>query len=192
MLLSVTPVVYGGRKRWVIGASLHVLGGAAGGFTVGLLLAPLALLPIPTAASAALVVLVIVAALSDMGVTQLSYPSPRRQVPEYWRKQLPPDLFFFLYGYGLGAVWFTKIRTVAVFALAVLSGATGNPGLVIAAFTALGATRALVVVLPAAFFHPQSRALVFTGRVTAASSGAGVVGGAAATLLASAALVSLL
>lgn len=183
MLLSLTPVVYGGNhKKWTVGASLHLLGGAIGGAVVGLALSPVALLPIPRYAWIVAAAFFGVAALSDLGVTRRRmYPSPRRQVPEGWRKLLPGHPVFLLYGIGLGAGFFTRNVSAALYAATTFALATGKPLTVILILALFGLCRSMSAVLPAGMLYPQERAGRLVACLSDYAARASAVGGLAVT-----------
>jgi hypothetical protein len=72
-------------------------------------------------------------------------PQVRRQVPEGWRRTLPLPLAAGLYGALLGLGFTTFVLTLAVWALAGICLALGEPGLGLAVGVAFGAGRALPV-----------------------------------------------
>jgi hypothetical protein len=73
-------------------------------------------------------------------------PQIRRQVPEPWRRRLPLPLASALYGVLLGLGFTTFVLTLAVWALAALTFALGDPAIGLAVGLAFGAGRALPVV----------------------------------------------
>jgi hypothetical protein len=73
-------------------------------------------------------------------------PQVRRQVPEPWRRVLPLPLAAGLYGVLLGLGFTTFILSFAVWALAGVAVALGDPSLGLAIGLAFGAGRALPVV----------------------------------------------
>jgi hypothetical protein len=74
-------------------------------------------------------------------------PQIRRQVPESWRRRLPLPLAAGLYGVLLGLGFTTFILSFAVWALAALSIALGDPALGVAIGLGFGAGRALPVIV---------------------------------------------
>src|SRR4029079_4106151 len=73
-------------------------------------------------------------------------PQVRRQVPEAWRRVLPLPLAAGLYGILLGLGVNTLILSFAVWALAGMSVALGDPSLGLAIGLGFGAGRALPVI----------------------------------------------
>jgi hypothetical protein len=80
-------------------------------------------------------------------------PQIRRQVPERWRWTLPLPLATALYGVLLGLGFTTFVLTFAVWALAGVTFAAGDPGVAIAVGVAFGAGRALPIVAIAPLVH---------------------------------------
>jgi hypothetical protein len=76
-------------------------------------------------------------------------PQIRRQVPERWRRVLPLPVAAGLYGVLLGLGFTTFVLTFAVWAVAALSFAIGDPSVGVAAGVAFGVGRALPVVVVA-------------------------------------------
>ena len=73
-------------------------------------------------------------------------PQVRRQVPESWRRVMPVPLAAGLYGVLLGLGFTTFILSFAVWALAGIAVALGDPALGVAIGVAFGAGRALPVI----------------------------------------------
>ena len=73
-------------------------------------------------------------------------PQVRRQVPESWRRVMPVPLAAGLYGVLLGLGFTTFILTFAVWALAGISVAVGDPAIGVAIGLAFGVGRALPVI----------------------------------------------
>ena len=98
----------------------------------------------PAALGAAAVVAVAAAAGEARGLRIA--PQIRRQVPEAWRRTLPVPLAAAGYGVLLGLGFTTFVLSFAVWALAGISVAVGDPALGLAMGLAFGAGRALPVV----------------------------------------------
>lgn len=110
------------------------------------------------AALATAVAIALAAALGEaLGVRIV--PQIRRQVPEPWRRTMPLPLAAGLYGILLGLGFTTFVLTLAVWALAGISVAIGDPlaGLLIG--LGFGAGRALPVVLMAPRYATLGRRL---------------------------------
>jgi len=184
MVMSLTPVVYRGQYgRWSGGALLHVVGGAAGGAMTGVALTPLTIIPVPRALWLAVGASLVFATLGDLGITRRLYPSSRFQVPERWRKVLPADLVFFLYGIGLGAAFFTRVATSALFACIALALASTQPALLVASLAAFGATRSLAAVSLAGVPQSYSRTVDLADALIDRFHHARFIGGIAVTLV---------
>ena len=80
-------------------------------------------------------------------------PQIRRQVPEPWRRTLPLPLASALYGVLLGLGFTTFVLTFAVWALAGVTFAVGDPLVGVAVGVAFGAGRALPIVTIAPLVH---------------------------------------
>jgi hypothetical protein len=146
MVETLAPQGYAGRMRATAAAcATFALGALAGGaITFG----GLALLGQALGASAPLVAaaVALAAAIGEARGTRI-VPQVRRQVPESWRRRMPVPLVAGLYGVLLGLGFTTFILTFAVWALAGVSVALGDPALGLATGLAFGAGRLLPVVV---------------------------------------------
>jgi hypothetical protein len=148
MVETLAPAGYAGRLRTtLVACATFTVGALVGGvITFG----GLALLGRElgaggtTAAAVAVVVAVFAAAGEARGVRIV--PQVRRQVPESWRRVLPVPLAAGLYGVLLGLGFTTFILTFAVWALAAVSVALGDPALGALVGLGFGIGRALPVV----------------------------------------------
>jgi hypothetical protein len=152
MVESITPVVYGGRGRWVRALALHVLGatliavvfGAAVGGVGALLGAPFG--------RAGLVAVAAVAALYALGtLPRLSVPVPqlRRQVPDWWRTFFSPSVTAFLYGAGLGIGFLTFLATGTLVVVTAAAFASGSPALGAVLIAPFGLARGMSAIVAA-------------------------------------------
>ena len=154
MVETLAPGGYAGRLRTTLAACSTFAAGALVGGAVtfgGLALLGQALGAGGAAALAVAAALALAAAIGEArGVRIL--PQVRRQVPESWRRRMPVPLAAGLYGVLLGLGFTTFILTFAVWALAGVSVAVGDPALGLAVGLAFGAGRLLpvVVLAPAA------------------------------------------
>jgi hypothetical protein len=149
MVETLAPHGYAGRLRTTIAACLTFsLGALAGGVATfgGLSLLGQAL---GSGGPAALVVAAAVALAAAFGEARGAriLPQVRRQVPESWRRRLPVPLAAGLYGVLLGLGFTTFILTFAVWALAGVCVAVGDPALGGAVGLAFGAGRLLPVIV---------------------------------------------
>jgi hypothetical protein len=146
MVETLAPQGYAGRMRVTVAAcATFALGALAGGaITFG----GLALLGQALGASAPAVAaaVALAAALGEARGARI-VPQVRRQVPESWRRRMPVPLAAGLYGVLLGLGFTTFILTFAVWALAGVSVALGDPALGLAIGLAFGAGRLLPVVV---------------------------------------------
>lgn len=151
MVETITPVVNGGRMRWMIAVGAHTVGAATSAALFGAILGVLGgMLGAPWGPVGPALVAVIAAAYAVSEITGRALPVPqaRRQVPEWWRTFFGPIATAGLYGAGLGIGFLTYVRggaLVAVTAFALVSDRPGAGAAVLAAFgIARGAT--LIVV----------------------------------------------
>ena len=145
MVETLAPDGYAGRLRTsLVSCATFAAGALAGGaITFG----GLALLGQALGASApvAAAALALAAAIGEARGVRI-VPQVRRQVPESWRRRMPVPLAAGLYGVLLGLGFTTFILTFAVWALAGVSVALGDPALGVAIGLAFGAGRLLPVV----------------------------------------------
>ena len=149
-----------GRRGAVAGAcATFALGALAGGLlTFGSLAVLGSLLGTGSRAGAAVAAGVALAAAfaEARGIRVL--PRIRRQVPEPWRRALPLPVAAALYGALLGLGFTTFVLTFAMWALAAITLALGDPYVGVAVGLAFGAGRALpVVVLAPSLEHPLAQ-----------------------------------
>jgi hypothetical protein len=145
MVETLAPHGYAGRQRTTLAACLTFsLGALAGGAATfgGLALIGHALGAGAPAVGAALA---LAAAIGEARGARI-LPQVRRQVPESWRRRMPVPLAAGLYGVLLGLGFTTFILTFAVWALAGVSVAVGDPGLGLTIGLAFGAGRLLPVI----------------------------------------------
>lgn len=149
MVETLAPSGYAGRLRTsLIACATFTAGALAGGMAtfVGLALIGSLLGAGTTPALAAAALLALAAAIGEARGMRI-VPQIRRQVPEPWRRVLPVPLASGLYGVLLGLGFTTFILSFAVWALAGLSVAIGEPALGALIGLAFGAGRALPVIL---------------------------------------------
>ncbi len=138
----------GGRRTTAAACATFAVGALAGGAATFTTLAYLGRAlggGGSRAATAAAVAIALAASLGEArGVRVL--PQVRRQVPEHWRRIMPLPVAGALYGVLLGLGFTTFVLTLAVWALAGLAVALGDPLAGAAIGLAFGAGRALPVV----------------------------------------------
>jgi hypothetical protein len=154
MVDTLAPAGYAGRQRVTLPACVtFTLGALAGGVITfgGLALLGNALGGGTQTAAGVGAVIALAAAIGEARGARI-VPQIRRQVPESWRRHLPLPLAAGLYGVLLGLGFTTFILSFAVWALAALSVALGDPALGVVIGLGFGAGRALpvIVLAPAA------------------------------------------
>jgi hypothetical protein len=148
MVETLAPDGYAGRLRVTLAACVTFAAGAlAGGVATfgGLSLLCAALGAGGPGALAVAAAVALAAAIGEARGARI-VPQVRRQVPESWRRRLPVPLAAGLYGVLLGLGFTTFILTFAVWALAGVCVAIGDPGLGVLVGLAFGAGRLLPVV----------------------------------------------
>ena len=148
MVETLAPTGYAGRLRTsLISCATFAMGALAGGVVTfgGLAWVGAAMGAGTTPALLAGAALAAAAAVGELRGKRI-VPQVRRQVPESWRRVLPVPLAAGLYGVLLGLGFTTFILSFAVWALAGLSVAIGEPALGALVGLAFGAGRALPVV----------------------------------------------
>jgi hypothetical protein len=154
MVETLAPSGYAGKRRTsIVACATFALGALAGALITfgGLALLGQAL---GAAAPAAAAAIARAAALGEARNTRI-VPQVRRQVPESWRRVMPVPLAAGLYGVLLGLGFTTFILTFAVWALAGIATALGDPqtGLAIGLGFGLGRTLPLAAALFATPAH---------------------------------------
>ena len=131
MVETLAPQGYAGRMRVTAAACVTFAAGALVGGAVtfgGLALLGEALGAGGPAALAVAAAVALAAAIGEARGARI-VPQVRRQVPESWRRRMPVPLAAGLYGVLLGLGFTTFILTFAVWALAGVSVALGDPAL---------------------------------------------------------------
>ena len=149
MVETLAPAGYAGRLRTTLVACATFTAGALVGGVItfgGLGLLGQWLGAGGTGAAAVAAAVAIAAAIGEARGVRI-VPQVRRQVPESWRRVMPVPLAAGLYGVLLGLGFTTFILTFAVWALAAVSVALGDPQLGAVLGLAFGAGRALPVIL---------------------------------------------
>jgi hypothetical protein len=136
-----------------------ISGGIAGGAVMGAVIALAARelahvtgsLPAISVAGAAL--LAAIYAGHEANIWHVPRPQFGHQVPEAWRKIFRPGVASFLYGFGLGTIYLTRLGSPVEYPLGfLLLGMGRTPGAIIAVMAAVGLVRA-----SAAFLVPFLR-----------------------------------
>jgi hypothetical protein len=158
MVETLAPHGYAGRRRVTLAAcGTFALGAVAGGVVTfgGLARLGSTLGAGGPAAAAVGAAIALIAAAGEARGTRI-VPQVRRQVPESWRRVLPVPLAAAGYGVLLGLGFTTFILTFAVWALAALSVALGDPALGLAIGLGFGVGRAVPVVGLAPFADSEA------------------------------------
>lgn len=149
MVETVTPAVCGSRRRQLVALALFALGAIAAAAALG---AVLGLSGAAIGTGPALVVaaaLAVLGALREAGIVRFAIPQSKRQVPDWWRYELPLPVWSAGYGAGLGLGVLTY-QPVATFWVACAAAvALGRPVAGAVAFALYGVGRAAVLLLPA-------------------------------------------
>jgi hypothetical protein len=209
MLSTITPLTERGRgHRYPATAAWFVVGGIAGGMTLGAAGAGLAAVArvahlTDRSGLAAAAVLAGLAALCDAGVFRARPPFLRRQVNEDWLTRYRPWVYGTGFGWQIGTGLTTYIMTTGVILTPALAVLTASPPAAFAVGTLFGLVRGAAVLLssnldgPSALFafHRRLDSLAALSRTATVVllSGLAVVGGAlrwgvAGALLAAAAV----
>ena len=164
MVETISPVVHGGRGRWLGALALHTLGatgtaalfGVALGWIGGSLGAPWG--------RAGLLALTAIAAAYALGaLTGVGVPVPqlRRQVPDWWRTYFGRPFAAVLYGAGLGIGFLTYLSNGTLVVIAFAALASGSPAVGALIVAPFGLVRGLsAIVAWRSVTQEQSLALV--------------------------------
>jgi hypothetical protein len=151
MVDTLAPQGYAGRISTTLGACVTFAAGALAGGVItfgGLAVLGHAL---GTGGTTAAAIVALAAAAGEARGARI-VPQVRRQVPESWRRRMPVPLAAGLYGVLLGLGFTTFILTFAVWALAGVSVALGDPhlGLIVGLGFGVGRLLPVVILAPAA------------------------------------------
>ena len=164
MVETISPVVHGGRGRWLGTLTLHALGatgtaaafGALLGWIGGSLGAPWGRVGLLVLGAAA-----VVYALGTLTRLHVPVPQLRRQVPDWWRTYFGRSFAAVLYGAGLGIGFLTYLSAGTLVVVAFAAVASGSPAvgaLIVAPFGLLRGLSAIVAWRSVT--QEESRALV--------------------------------
>jgi hypothetical protein len=143
------------RRRVLASCATFALGALAGGVATFAAIAAVGAAVRALAGGGAVLVaagIAAAAAIAELRGAAIA-PQIRRQVPEAWRRTLPLPLAGALYGVLLGLGFTTFVLTFAVWALAGVTFAVGDPLVGVAVGVAFGAGRALPIVTIAPLVH---------------------------------------
>jgi hypothetical protein len=126
-----------------------ISGGIAGGAVMGAVIALAArelahvIGSLPAISGAGAAALAAVYAGHEANVWQVPRPQFGHQVPEAWRKIFKPSVASFIYGFGLGTIYLTRLGSAVAYPLLfLLLGMGRTPGAIIAIMAAVGLVRA--------------------------------------------------
>ncbi len=146
MVETITPVVHGGRGRWLGALALHTLGATATAAAFGAALgAAGALLGAPFGRAGLISLAILAAAYAAAELSGLRVPVPqlRRQVPDWWRTFFGRPVAAALYGAGLGIGFFTYLAHGTLVVVAGAAFAGGRPALGAVLLAPFGLVRGL-------------------------------------------------
>jgi hypothetical protein len=164
MLATVTPLAEHGRgHRYRTTALWFIAGGFAGGATLGLAMAALALgvrAASPSTATLAIVAcaLALLAAASDTRLGGFRLPFHSRQVNERWLDQFRPWVYGAGFGWQIGAGLVTYIKTAALYLMIALAALTASPAVALGIGALFGLVRGLAVLLGRTITSPATLA----------------------------------
>jgi hypothetical protein len=151
MVAQIGPLVQVGRRKTAL--ALHVLGGLAGGATIGVVLGFAGLLLRAALGERLDTVFVIVvpaallyAAAVDLGVLRVRPLTWERQTPGSWPCALGHYPGIFGWGFDLGLGITTRIPYQSLLVIPLAAFLSGNLGTAVAITVVYGASRALAVV----------------------------------------------
>jgi hypothetical protein len=153
MLATVTPLAEQGRgHRYGSTATWFIVGGTAGGTTLGLLMAVLALgvhaaAPSTIAVAAVACAAAVLAAASDARLGGFRLPFHSRQVNERWLDQFRPWAYGAGFGWQIGAGVITYIKTAALYLMIVMAALSASPTTALALGALFGLVRGMAVLL---------------------------------------------
>jgi|SRR5437868_4373805 len=150
MVGQIGPLVQAGKRRTAL--ALHVLGGAAGGCAIGVLLGFAGLLlraalgnTLDTVFTVAVPAALAYAAAVDLGVLPVRQITSERQTPSSWPCSLGNYPGIFAWGFDLGLGVTTRIPYQSLLVLPLAALLSGDLGTAVAITGTYGATRALAV-----------------------------------------------
>jgi len=151
MVGQIGPLVQVGRRRTAL--ALHLVGGAAGGALIGVVLGFAGLLlraalgdTLDTVFAVAVPVALACAASVDLGLLRVRQLTWQRQTPGDWPCSLGHYPGIFAWGFDLGLGLTTRIPYQSLLVLPLAAVLVGNFPAAVAITTVYGASRALAVV----------------------------------------------
>ena len=153
MLATITPLAEGGRgHRYRAAAAWFVVGGLAGGISLGLADGGLAALvrstaPTPVVLATVALAATIVTLAAELGLWDFRLPVHHRQVNERWLDQFRPWVYAGGFGWQVGTGLATYIMTPALYLMILLAALTATPWVALAVVASFGLMRGLAVLL---------------------------------------------
>ena len=169
MLTKINPMGEASRgHRFGVTAVWFVAGAVAGGFTLGLGAAVLAVLvesaQLPTSAAfGATAVLALLAATVDTRLLRFGPPFHRRQVNDTWIGRYRSGVYALGFGWQLGVGVATYIMTAAVFLMVAFAALTGSVLAALVIGVAYGSVRGIALLIGARVTSPASLRSLLAG-----------------------------
>jgi len=150
MVETITPVVHGGRARWIRAVVLHVAGATLTAAVFGAALGAIGSLlgaPWGRAGAIGVAVVALVYAIGEHQRLSVAVPQLRRQVPDWWRTYFGPSFASFLYGAGLGVGFLTFLAHGTLVVVAAAAIAIGDPAWGAVVLGSFGLARGAAIVV---------------------------------------------
>ena len=164
MVETISPVVHGGRARWLRTLALHTIGSTVTAASFGATLAWIGRALGAPWQRPGLLALAAISAVYAIGVlTPFRVPVPqlRRQVPDWWRTYFGRSFAALLYGAGLGIGFLTYLSYGTLVVVAFAAVASGRPAMGALIMAPFGLARGLSAVVSwRSTDQERSRALV--------------------------------
>ncbi len=164
MVETISPVVHGGRARWLGTLALHTIGATGTAALFGATLGWIGQALGAPWQRPGLLALATISAIYAIGVlTRFSVPVPqlRRQVPDWWRTYFGRSFAALLYGAGLGIGFLTYVSYGTLVVVAFAAVASGRPAVGALVMAPFGLARGLSAVVSwRSIDQERSRALV--------------------------------
>ena len=164
MVETISPVVHGGRARWLGTLALHTIGATGTAALFGATLGWIGQMLGAPWQRPGLLALAAISAVYAFGVlTRFRVPVPqlRRQVPDWWRTYFGRSFAALLYGAGLGIGFLTYVSYGTLVVVAFAAVASGRPAVGALVMAPFGLARGLSAIVSwRSIDQERSRALV--------------------------------